>query len=178
MTFMERFDAVLQMVASTASGPPSSPDRALLMVYEPDQEQDFRTALSDFLTALTVRRLPSDVADLRQLPYQVLETKGLLPKSFELQARQPDRFRQDLARRLEPAVVELICERSRALGSGLLVLRDTTALFPWVSYSSVMKQLPSDLPSMVLVPFPGTETGSQLRFVGRRNGFDYLARRV
>ena len=148
------------------------------MVYEPDLEQDFRAALSEFLRALAIHNLPSAVLDLRLLPFEVLEMKGLLSRSFELQIKQPARFQQDLARRLEPVVVSLISERSRALGPGLLVLNDTAALFPWLSYSSVMRLLPSDLPSMVLFLLPGTETGANLRFMGRRNGFDYMARRV
>ena len=65
MTFSERFDAVLEMVVATVSGPPSAPDRVLLMVYEPDLEQDFGVALGEFLRTLAVRNLPNAVLDLR-----------------------------------------------------------------------------------------------------------------
>jgi len=177
MAFRERFDDVLEMTLDVTSGV-TVPDRALLMVYEPELEQDFRQALGECLQTLSLRGIPNAVVDLRLLPYEVLEARGLLAKSFELQAKQPDRFQQDLARRMEPAVVSRVVERSESLGPGLLVLGHTAALFPWVSYSSVMKLLPPGLPSLILVPFAGTEEGASLHFMGRRNGFDYMARRV
>ncbi len=177
MAFKERFDDVLDKTLAVASGA-TAPDRVLLMTYEPELEPDFRLALGECLRALSVRGIANAVVDLRLLPYEVLDDKGLLNKAFELQARQPDRFQQDLARRLEPVVVSRIVQQASALGPGLIVLGHSAALFPWVSYSSVMKLLPSGLPSLILVPFPGTEEGASLHFMGRRNGFDYMARRV
>ena len=172
----DRFDALMDLLKGMPESPPSASERALLFVYEPELEADFRRGVENLRRSLELQGVPHEVLDLTTLPYEVLGS--LLDKSFEFDAVRPKVFRSDLARRLEPRLVDLIVERSRALGRGLLILQHTAALFPWVSYAAVLKALPTGLPSYILIPFPGTDTGASLHFMGKRNGFDYLARRV
>jgi len=178
MEFGERFDAVVRLLSEMPNGPPSASERALLLVYEPELEHDFRKALDAFQQTLDVRDIPFLGLDLRTAPYQVLAERDLLDKSYHLEATRPKAFQTDLARRLQPPLVQRIADRSQELGRGVLILRHTAAVFPWVSFATVLKALPAGLPSHILVPFPGTDTGASLHFMGRRNGFDYLARRV
>lgn len=176
MTFGERLSAVADMVAGNES--PSLGERALLMLYDPEDEAAYRCAEEAFLAELGARGVPHALVDLRTLPFEVLGRKGLLDQAPKLDSTRPGPFRRDLAARLERELIALVAEAARALGSGLLVLRNTAALFPWVSFSNVLGHLPTDLGTWILLPFPGTGTASTLQFMGRRDGFDYMARRV
>ncbi len=178
MDLKDRLDSVLQIMKDAAGRPPSGQRRCLLLVYPPDDEHDLRKRLEQFISSLALNEMPSEVFDLALLPFEILDERGLLDKAFALEVKDPQAFRTDMAGRLEPRLIEEISRRSEALGEGLLILSRPAALFPWISFSNVLKQLPSGLPSHILLPFPGTESSASLHFLGRRNGFDYLARRV
>lgn len=176
MTLGERLNTAADIVASNDS--PSVAERALLLVYSPDDEAAYRCAEEAFLVGLEAREVPHAVVDLRTMPFDVLDRKGLLSQAPKLDAAQPGRFRRDLAGRLEKELIGGLQEAARTLGSGLLILRNTAAVFPWVSFANVLRHLSTDLGTWILVPFPGTGTASTLHFMGRRDGFDYMARRV
>jgi len=176
VTLGERLSTVADIVLGNQS--PSVAERALLLVHSPDEEQAYRSAEQAFLVGLKTRGVPHVVVDLSLAPFEVLARKGLLDQAPKLDALQPGRFRRDLAGRLERELVSRLEEQACALGSGLLVLRNTAAVFPWVSFANVLRHLPAEVGTWVLVPFPGTATAATLRFMGRRNGFDYMARRV
>lgn len=166
------------MLRTDWEDPPSASDRAMLLVYEPARERELRAALDHLATALSAAGIPHACVDLSKLPFQVMADRDLLPQACELDAMRPSAFRSDLSRRLEEAVLSLMAAQAEQLGPGVVVLTRTSALYPWVSFASVLKRIPAGTRTRFLVPFPGTETGSSLHFLGRRNGFDYLARRV
>jgi hypothetical protein len=176
VTLGERLSTAAEIVAGNSS--PSVAERALLLVYNPEEEAAYRSAEEAFLVGLEARGVPHAVVDLRTMPFEVLGRKGLLDQAPGLDATQPGRFRRDLAGRLEKELVGSLEEAARALGSGLLIVRNTASVFPWVSFANVLRHLSTDVGAWILVPFPGTGTASALHFMGRRDGFDYMARRV
>jgi hypothetical protein len=174
----ERLATAVEMLAEGRGQPLSASDRAIRLVYDPELDGGMAGELHAFTQALGLAGVPFCTLDLTTLRFEVLNERGLLARSYGLDVAKPDAFRRDMARRLGARLIALIVETASALAEGTIVLQHAAALFPWVSYSSVLRSLPSDMPCVVLVPIPGTETATSLSFFGRRDGFDYIARRV
>jgi len=47
-----------------------------------------------------------------------------------------------------------------------------------VSYSAVLEEIENDVANPVVLPFPGSEEGPMLHFLGEKDGYNYRATRI
>jgi hypothetical protein len=151
---------------------------ALLIVYDPAEEHAFRRRYELFARELSAKRIDHVLLPLNRLPFEALEQRGLLEKAFRLEFSDPLGMRQSLASLLHREVIRVIRGAAEKHAECPILLQRTASLFPWVSYSAVLSELENELSNALVVPFPGSEHGPLLRFLGEKDGYNYRATRI
>ncbi len=151
---------------------------ALLAIYPPEDEHAFRRQYALLTKELAAKGVPHVCLPLRRLAFEHLERRGLLEKTFRLEFGDPAGQRQSLAGMLHRELVARLRSTAEAHPGAIVLLQQTAALYPWVSYSAVLEEIETDIDNAVVVPFPGTEDGPLLHFLGAKDGYNYRATRV
>jgi hypothetical protein len=158
-----------------APGLPAA-QRIWFAVYAPDDERRLQTKLGEFELATRDAGLPWHAIDLHgQLTawFQAVDPQEL-PSWFEnpgdiksyakteFQERLVTFIRSEMAKAAEPA-------RTVFALTGLM------ELFDFRHVSDVLGELEQSFPGFLLVFFPGEREGNTYRFLGARDGWNYLA---
>ncbi len=157
---------------------PGGHSGALIFVYEPEEEHNFRRQYDLFLKELETAGVPYKRLPLNTLPFEVLERRNLLEKAFELEFTDPAGLRRNMAGLLHRELVQRIVKASEDSPETALLLERTASLYPWVSYSAVLDEVEGRLANPLLLPFPGDEDGPLLRLLGEKDGYNYRAVRL
>ena len=156
----------------------SGPSGALLVIYPPEEESPFRAKYDELIQELRAQHLPVEVLDLRTLVFEVLEARNLLEKAFQLDAKGSIDARRSLASMVQEEVfarVKAVAERAPETN---ILLKHTAAPFPWISYSTLLEDVETKVLNTLVIPFPGTENGPMLHFLGVKDGYNYRAARI
>jgi hypothetical protein len=151
---------------------------ALLVVYPPEDELPFRTGYAEIRKELQANGVPTEIIDLRTLVFEALEKKKLLEKAFRLDAAGREDIHRNLAGLVERELIARIRDAAERAPEAVLCCVSTASLYPWVSYSSVLEELENEVENTLVVPFPGTEEGPALHFLGAKDGYNYRAARI
>jgi hypothetical protein len=154
------------------------PEGALLLIYPPEHELDFRSAYEDLIQELRAANCEIAIIDLRTLLFELLEARGLLDRAFALDAQGSRDMHDSLSRLLFPDVVARLKAASAQSPQAILLCKHTAALYPWISYSALLSEIEGNIRNVVVLPFPGTEHGQELRFLDNKDGYNYRAARV
>lgn len=158
-----------------------SPERnggAQLVVYPPADEREFRRKYDEVIQELAVREIATEVVDFRLLVFEALEAKGLLERAFKLDSEGSQDAAKSLAsltQREAEARVRAAAERAP---DSIIMCKNTASLFPWISYSALLESVETVIPNTLVIPFPGTESGPALHFLGVKDGYNYRAARI
>lgn len=172
-----KFDELTQVVKDVSEEAILGSHRGVLLLYPPEEELAFRELLNEWLLHISVQQIPHRVLDLATLPFEFLESRGQLERSFRMEFENWSGLRQHLGR-LNGFLKERVLAVGTELGWGNIVLKSTASLYPWVSYAALLEQIPTGFPCRVVIPFPGTAQEGKLHFLDRKTGYNYLARRV
>lgn len=173
-----KFELLLDILRNRPDGGPDATERGLLMVYPPENELRFRALLQDYLLQMKSQELPHRVLNLDTVPFECLDEEGVLDQSYELELQAPADLKRYIADQLQEDLLATVKAAAEEMGEGAVILRSSTALFPWVSYADLLSSLPSAFACYVVIPFPGSESEGKLHFLDQRTGFNYLARRL
>lgn len=154
------------------------PQGAILVVYPPEEELDFRQGFLDVIKELEAHGVEVAQIDLRTLPFDVLSAKGLLDKAFKLDAQGTRDARQNLSGMVQRECGQQVRKAAANSPGAVLCCLHTSALYPWVSYSALLEEIENVVPNTLIIPFPGAEDGPALRFLGAADGYNYRASRV
>jgi len=157
---------------------PNRPAGAVLVVYSPEEELAFRAEYDLLLHELAARHLPVAVLDFRTLVFEILEARGLLGKTFQMDAAVSRELRPSLAGMVQREAEQRVLVAAAAHSDTPLCCRHSAALFPWVSFSALLEQLENRLAAPLIIPFPGTENGATLHFLNAKDGYNYRAARI
>lgn len=159
---------------------PRRPDRgvktddAILLIYPPEKELDFREQLVEsLLPHLRAAEIPFTHLDLTGFLFDVLDPR-------DVETLQEDEFddyawmRQGLSQRVEAALVRRFEALTSATPGATLLVSATVALHPLVRYGEVLRGL-RDLKGRIALAFPGEERGGKLHFMNQPDGGNYLA---
>ncbi len=158
-----------------------APDRkggALLVVYPPEEELTFLSGYKEIIQELQVDGLQIHVLDFRTLVFEVLEGKGLLQKAFQLDAAGSRDIRQNLAAMVQRETLRRVRVAAERAPDSILFCLHTASLFPWISYSALLEETENTLENTLVIPFPGTQKGPELHFLGIKDGYNYRAARI
>ena len=150
----------------------------LLVVYPPESELDFSSGYGEVLKERRARRQPMEELDLRPFVFDLLDSRRLLDKTFALDVEGGSRLHGDLANMIHKELVRRLIGLGDNDPAAVIFLRDTSALFPWVSYSGIIEEVESVINNTIVIPFPGTERGPELHFMGAKDGYNYRAARI
>ncbi|MFC2108255.1 BREX protein BrxB domain-containing protein [Candidatus Bipolaricaulota bacterium] len=151
---------------------------ALLIVYDPADELTFREDYAEIIQEAKARGVPVAEVDLRMLPFDVLARRDLLERAFLLDAKASRDAHQSLARMVQEGTKDRIAEVSHDHPDDIIFCHATAALFPWISYSSLLESIEATVPNTLILPFPGDESGSALHFLSAKDGYNYRATRI
>jgi len=157
------------------SDPPSG---ALLVVYPPEEELSFRDGYEEFIQELQARENKVIVLDFRTLVFNALQARNLLKKVLMLDAQDNPDTRKSLVSMVQKETEARILQAAEESPDAILVCKQTASLFPWVSFSEVLKAVEGEIQNTLVIPFPGTESGPSLHFLAAKNGYDYRATRI
>lgn len=154
------------------------PQGALLVVYPPEEELEFRVGYEELIRELQAGGVKAKVLDFRTLLFEVLEAKGLLEKAFQLDASNSRDLRQNLAGMVQREALRHVCAAAKEAPDAILLCAHTAALYPWISYATLTLEIENKVANTLVIPFPGRENGPELKFFGLRNGYNYRAARI
>ena len=154
------------------------PSGAALVIYPPEEELAFRAGYEEVLQELGARGIPIVVLDFRTLVFEALEERNLLERAFKLDAKGDANARKSLATIVQREVLGRIQRTAQESPGAVLLCKNTAALFPWISFSSILKTIEGRIDNPLIIPFPGIESGPSLHFMGVQNGYDYRAMRI
>lgn len=157
---------------------PLRPQGALLVVYPPEDELKFAGDYSDIINEVQARGIPVCSIDLRTLLFDVLEERGLLEQAFVLDADNSRDLRQNLAGIVQREALSRVRSAAMQHPDAVLFCTHTASLYPWVSYSDLLGEVESVFLNTLVIPFPGSENGPELHFLGAKDGYNYRAARV
>ena len=157
---------------------PDPPGGAVLVIYPHGEELAFRAEYDLLLHELAAKHLPIEVLDFRTLVFEALEAKGLLGKTFQMDATGSRELRPSLAGMVQRETQQRVLAVAGAHPDAILCCKHTAALFPWISFSALLEQLENRLTAPLVIPFPGTETGATLHFLNAKDGYNYRAARI
>jgi hypothetical protein len=151
---------------------------ALLVVYPPEEELVFRAGYEEIIQELRAKGRALSVVDFRPLLFEVLEAKGLLQKAFELDAAGSREAQRNLAGMVQREALRRVQTAAEQTPNSLLCCAHTAALHPWMSYSAFLEETENTVSNTLVIPFPGTENGPVLHFLGVKDGYNYRAARI
>lgn len=151
---------------------------AVLVVYSPDEELDFRQRYSVLIREWRAANIACVEFDLASLPFEVMKEHVSLEKLFKLDVDPRKQLQQDIATLVEPELVERVSQLAQAHPDGVICLRRPAALYPWVSYSYLLERCENEVANTIIIPFPGDEQGPELHFLGAKDGYNYRAARL
>jgi hypothetical protein len=157
---------------------PQRPHGALLVIYPPEEELAFRTGYDEIIQELTARGTPNCALDFRTLAFEALQARHLLEKAFALDARGDRDARQNLAGLVQGEAAARVLAASKQDPEAVLLCQHTSALYPWISYAELLDHIEGQVYNTLVIPFPGTENGPMLHFLGLKQGYNYRAARV
>jgi hypothetical protein len=168
------FETLLRLLSETNSGPAVTTDDSVLLIYPPDRELDFREQLVDeFLPAAQAQGLLIQPLDLTGFGFDRLsddEVEGLSEDELE----DYRWARQSLAQRLEQSLQARLEDLAQDGPGSAIVAYASVALYPFVRFGDVLKDLRS-LQARIVLAFPGAERGGRLHFMNQPDGSNYLA---
>src|SRR5690242_13838629 len=88
---------LLELLSDSADAAPSPVERGVLLIYPPEEELLFRERLEEHLLHIEV---PFTAIDVEQLPFECLDSQGLLEDAYRLEAEDPKGLHQYLAEQL------------------------------------------------------------------------------
>lgn len=151
---------------------------ALLVVYPPAEEREFRRKYDEVVQELGVRAVATEVVDFRLLVFEALDGAGLLERAFELDARGDRDAARSLASLVQEEAERRVLEAAKRSPNAIILCANTAALFPWMSYSALLEAVENVVKNTLVIPFPGTESGPALHFLGVKDGYNYRAARI
>lgn len=151
---------------------------ALLVVYPPEDELMFRSGYEEIIQELQAKGRVLCVVDFRLLVFDVLEGKGLLQKAFELDAAGSREVQRNLAGMVQREALRRVHTAAEQEPNSMLCCAHTAALHPWISYSAFLEETENTVSNTLVIPFPGTENGPVLHFLGVKDGYNYRAARI
>ena len=151
---------------------------ALLVVYPPEEELQFRSACTDLLKEFAAKGIPVSILDFRPWVFELLESKKLLEKAFQLDAAGSRDLHQNIAGIVQRETVRRLISRAEEKPEAIIWCTHTAALYPWISYSALLEEIENVIRNTVVIPFPGSETGPALHFLGAKDGYNYRAARI
>lgn len=151
---------------------------ALLVVYSPADEREFRRKYDEVIQELGVRNIPLEVVDFRLLVFEALEAKGLLERVIKLDAQGSKDAAKSLASLTQREAETRVLGAAKRSPEAIILCKNTAALFPWMSYSALLESVENVVKNTLVIPFPGTETGPALHFLGVKDGYNYRAARI
>lgn len=161
---------------------PNHKGGAVLVVYPPELELDFRTGYAEVMSEVQAGGLPLHCLDFRTIVFDTLHKRGLLEKTFrqDVSDKPNERasLRQSLASLLQREVLGQLQAAATAHPNAILFCANTAALYPWVSYSALLESIENAITNPLVLPFPGREDGPALHFLGTKDGYNYRATRI
>jgi sulfite reductase alpha subunit-like flavoprotein len=151
---------------------------ASLVVYPPEDELTFRAGYEEIIRELQAKERALHIVDFRPLLFDVLEAKGLLQKAFELDAAGSRDVRRNLAGMVQREALRRVHTAAEQMPNSILCCAHTAALHPWMSFSAFLEETENTVPNTLVIPFPGTENGPVLHFLGVKDGYNYRAARI
>jgi hypothetical protein len=151
---------------------------ALLVVYPPEEERDWQAAYAQLLQELGVHRVDTIILDFRTLVFELLSARGLLDRAFQLDAEGSRDAQRNLAGMVHREVVRRLRDAAAQNPRAVLCCQYTAALYPWISYSSVLEKIEGTVANAVVIPFPGSAQGPALHFLNQKDGYNYRAARI
>lgn len=169
--------ALREMLLEPTPLPSVRTDSSILVVYPPEEENDFRQHLRKLIDLLAARGIAFRHIDLATLLFEVLEARGLVPEVFQQEFDDFPAVKRGLARAIHDALTQRIAQVAAEVPAGAVILSATPALYPLVKFSDLLAEL-RHVPCRIVVPFPGREEGGKLRFMNQRDGYNYLAVKI
>jgi hypothetical protein len=151
---------------------------ALIVVYPPEDELVFQSGYVELIQELTAKKVLIHSLNFRTLVFDVLEQRNLLQKAFQLDAADSRDIRQNLAGMVQREAQRRLHAAASEAPNAMLFCIHTASLYPWVSYSALLEEIENNIPNILVLPFPGTEKGATLHFLGAKDGYNYRAVRV
>jgi hypothetical protein len=155
-------------------------ERIWFVVYAPEDERRLRNRITEFEIATTDAGLGWRDVDLTGAFAEWIDTyyedvderRSVLADPDLVESHAQTAFRDHLVDRIRAvtaAVPEEEAERTVIAFHGLMELYD------FIHVSQVMDGLGKEIRGILLLFFPGSRTGNSYRFLGARDGWDYLA---
>ena len=177
MELEAKFSALRDLLLQTVPDPSVVTDSSILVVYPPEEEQQFRDGLHKLLDFLGARGSPLRHLDLSTLPFEVLEVRGLLADAMAHECEDLGALKRGLARAVQEGLYQRIEGAAAEVPNGAVILSATSALYPLVKFADLLTGL-RHLRCRLVVPFPGREDGGKLHFMNQRDGYNYLAVKI
>lgn len=137
--------------------------------YPPEREPDMAAALPKVVASVEAQGVKVAVIDLYRTLLGMLEGRGYLEKTLQLEAaRGAEALRSALRPLLAPdKVAAAVVEEAQAAGAGLVLLTGVGAAYPLLRSHSLLNNLQERLDHVPLVMFfPGQYNGQELRLFG------------
>lgn len=151
---------------------------ALLVIYPPEEELSYREGYDEVILELEARGASTVVLNFRTLVFEALKERNLLEKAFKLDAEGSPDARRSLASLVQKEAFSRIQQAAKENPNSTLLCKHTAALFPWISYSALLETIEGKITNTLVIPFPGTENGPALHFLGVKDGYNYRAARI
>jgi hypothetical protein len=171
----KKFDELLELITKPLrENGGIKTDNSILLVYSPEAELDFRDYLLDtFVPLLRARRLPHELLDLSGFLFETTDDHTLA----DLEEDEFDDYswmKQGLSKRVEVALPRRLAEIAATVPGGTIIVHGTVALHPLLRFGELLRGL-RDIPSRIVIAFPGEERGGKLHFMNQPDGGNYLA---
>lgn len=172
----KKFDDLLELMKKPLrSDGGVKTDNSVLLVYPPEQELDFRDCLLDtFVPLVQAKGLPLQLLDLSSFLFEAIDGQTIV----DLAEDEFDDYgwmKQGLSKRIETALPKRLKEMADAAPGGTIIVYATIALYPLLRFGELLLRGLRDIPSRVVIAFPGEERGGKLHFMNQPDGGNYLA---
>lgn len=137
--------------------------------YPPEREPDVAAALPKIVTAVEAQGVKVTVVDLYRTLLGLLEKRGYLEKTLDLEAKRGSAaLRSALKPLLSPdKVADAVSAMAAETGAELLLLSGVGAAYPLLRSHSLLNNLQERLSQIpVVMFFPGMYDGQELRLFG------------
>jgi len=155
----------------------------VLLIYNPQDEYICQQLKNDTFQKLKDRAIKYVDIHLNKKIFEWLEEEGVLEQSFQIEASaRTASNKEDLTNQLASIIKEKliahIIEISNQDSNQIIFLSRAGSLYPFVRVSNILSELENKIKNILVVFYPGSQEGKNLRFLNTTEGYYYRAMKI
>lgn len=150
----------------------------VLLIYQPQDEHLCQQYKAGLFQKLDDRDIKYTDVGLNKKIFDWLEEEGILEQSFQLEASGKEELTKQLSSIIKEKLIDYIIKICNEDSQQIIFLSRAGSLYPFTRVSNILSELENKIKNIMVVFYPGSQEGKNLRFLNVNEGHYYRAMKL